>query len=201
MVGIVKEIDGQKKIVPLTSDTGIGAPVDAVQDGNMHAVTSNAVADSINELQPVNSVSSGNMKSVTSNAVAASINELQPVNVVEGGNMSAVTSNAVFSYLDNINNDIEVIRPTSKITITRFGHVVNMNGSVDVSPDYTSPIANGIPLPIALNNDNYGEFIIIHNGSSNTKLYLQKNSNGSASMYVRDASSNITLYFSVFYFV
>ena len=27
MVGIVKEIDGQKKIVPLTSDTGIGAPV------------------------------------------------------------------------------------------------------------------------------------------------------------------------------
>ena len=27
MVGIVKEIDGQKKIVPLTTDTGTGAPV------------------------------------------------------------------------------------------------------------------------------------------------------------------------------
>ena len=27
MVGIIKEIDGQKKIVPLTSDTGTGAPV------------------------------------------------------------------------------------------------------------------------------------------------------------------------------
>lgn len=27
MVGIVKEIDGQKKIIPLTSDTGTGAPV------------------------------------------------------------------------------------------------------------------------------------------------------------------------------
>ena len=27
MLGIIKEIDGQKKIVPLTSDTGTGAPV------------------------------------------------------------------------------------------------------------------------------------------------------------------------------
>ena len=27
MVGIVKEINGQKKIVPLTADTGTGAPV------------------------------------------------------------------------------------------------------------------------------------------------------------------------------
>ena len=45
MLGIVKEIDGQKKIVPLTSDTETGVPVDVVQDGNMHAVTSNAVAD------------------------------------------------------------------------------------------------------------------------------------------------------------
>ena len=27
MLGIVKEIDGQKKIVPLTSDTGTGASV------------------------------------------------------------------------------------------------------------------------------------------------------------------------------
>ena len=27
MVGIVKEISGQKKIVPLTTDTGTGAPV------------------------------------------------------------------------------------------------------------------------------------------------------------------------------
>ena len=27
MVGIVKEIDGQKKIVPLTTDTGTGAPI------------------------------------------------------------------------------------------------------------------------------------------------------------------------------
>ena len=27
MLGIVKEIDGQKKIVPLTTDTGTGAPV------------------------------------------------------------------------------------------------------------------------------------------------------------------------------
>lgn len=27
MVGIVKEIDGEKKIVPLTTDTGTGAPV------------------------------------------------------------------------------------------------------------------------------------------------------------------------------
>ena len=27
MVGIIKEIDGQKKIVPLTTDTGTGAPV------------------------------------------------------------------------------------------------------------------------------------------------------------------------------
>ena len=44
MLGIVKEIDGQKKIVPLTTDTGTGAPVDAVEKGNMHAVTSNAVA-------------------------------------------------------------------------------------------------------------------------------------------------------------
>ena len=45
MVGIVKEIDGQKKIVPLTTDTGTGVPVDVVEDGNMQAVTSNAVAD------------------------------------------------------------------------------------------------------------------------------------------------------------
>ena len=27
MLGIIKEIDGQKKIVPLTTDTGTGAPV------------------------------------------------------------------------------------------------------------------------------------------------------------------------------
>ena len=27
MVGIIKEIDGEKKIVPLTSDTGTGVPV------------------------------------------------------------------------------------------------------------------------------------------------------------------------------
>lgn len=27
MLGIVKEIDGQKKIIPLTTDTGIGAAV------------------------------------------------------------------------------------------------------------------------------------------------------------------------------
>lgn len=27
MVGIVKDIDGQKKIVPLTTDTGTGVPV------------------------------------------------------------------------------------------------------------------------------------------------------------------------------
>ena len=27
MVGIIKEIDGEKKIVPLTSDTGTGASV------------------------------------------------------------------------------------------------------------------------------------------------------------------------------
>ena len=188
-----------------TKDEGseLSNPVDVVQDGNMHAVTSNAVAASINELQPVNSVLSGNMKSVTSNAVAASINELQPVNVVEGGNMSAVTSNAVFDYLDNINNDIEVIRPTpnmtSNITITRFGHVANMNGSVYI--ESSGILARGIPLPIALKDG--GEFIIIHDGSPNTKLYLQKESNGStsASMFAANISPNTTLYFSVFYFV
>ena len=27
MLGIIKEIDGQKKIVPLTTDTGSGAPI------------------------------------------------------------------------------------------------------------------------------------------------------------------------------
>ena len=27
MLGIVKEIDGQKNIIPLTTDTGTGAPV------------------------------------------------------------------------------------------------------------------------------------------------------------------------------
>ena len=178
-------------------------PVNVVEGGNMKSVTSNAVAASINELQPVNSVLSGNMKSVTSNAVAASINELQPVNVVEGGNMSAVTSNAVFDYLDNINNDIEVIRPTpnmtSNITITRFGHVANMNGSVYI--ESSGILARDIPLPIALKDG--GEFIIIHDGSPNTKLYLQKENNGStsASMYAANISPNTTLYFSVFYFV
>ena len=45
-------------------------PVDVVEDGNMHAVTSNAVAKSV---CPVDVVEDGNMHAVTSNAVAKSL--------------------------------------------------------------------------------------------------------------------------------
>lgn len=44
-----------------TNDTGseLSAPVDVVQDGNMHAVTSNAVADGLNEVMPAGTILPG----------------------------------------------------------------------------------------------------------------------------------------------
>ena len=36
MLGIVKEINGQKKIIPLTTDTGTDAPVD---ETNRHIIS------------------------------------------------------------------------------------------------------------------------------------------------------------------
>ena len=44
-----------------TNDTGseLSNPVDVVQDGNMHAVTSNAVADGLDEVMPTGTILSG----------------------------------------------------------------------------------------------------------------------------------------------
>lgn len=44
-----------------TKDTGseLSNPVDVVQDGNMHAVTSNAVADGLNEVMPTGTILPG----------------------------------------------------------------------------------------------------------------------------------------------
>ena len=44
-----------------TNDTGseLSNPVDVVQDGNMHAVTSNAVADGLNEIMPAGTILPG----------------------------------------------------------------------------------------------------------------------------------------------
>ena len=47
-----------------TNDKGseLSAPVDVVQDGNMHAVTSNAVADGLNEVMPAGTILPGMWK-------------------------------------------------------------------------------------------------------------------------------------------
>lgn len=199
-----------------TKDEGneLSNPVDVVQDGNMHAVTSNAVAASINELQPVNSVSSGNMKSVTSNAVYDSISGLKPVNVVEGGNMSAVTSNAVYNYLSSSNNDIEVITPeigsiyyaSISLKVTRFEHVVNINCYIifDNTTDISEVIiANGLPVPISIADS--GRFYISTN-VDNISCYLEKNSSNNLARLRFDntgisVSSGSIILFSSFYFV
>ena len=49
-----------KKLVSADIETGV--PVDVVQDGNMHAVTSNAVADGLNEVMPTGTILSGMWK-------------------------------------------------------------------------------------------------------------------------------------------
>jgi len=53
----------------ITNDMDTGEVVNGVTDGDMRAVTSNAVYDAITDLTPVDTVTDGNMKAVTSNAV------------------------------------------------------------------------------------------------------------------------------------
>ena len=59
----------------ITNDMDTGEVVNGVTDGDMRAVTSNAVYDAITDLTPVDAVTNGNMKPVTSNAVADSMPE------------------------------------------------------------------------------------------------------------------------------
>ena len=54
----------------ITNDMDTGEVVNGVTDGDMRAVTSNAVYDAITDLTPVDAVTNGNMSPVTSNAVA-----------------------------------------------------------------------------------------------------------------------------------
>ena len=61
---------GQIVATPDTGDEN-AQPVDVIQAGNMHAVTSNAVATS--NAMPVDSVTVDNLHSVTSNAVARAL--------------------------------------------------------------------------------------------------------------------------------
>ena len=66
-----------------TKDSGdeLAQPVDVIQSGNMHAVTSNAVANS--NAMPVDQVALNNLHSVTSNAVARKINTVLGDNTFE----------------------------------------------------------------------------------------------------------------------
>lgn len=63
---------GSSKPVKSSGLVGLSA-VDVVETGNMHPVTSNAVAETAADLEPVDEVTLNNMHSVTSNAVANSM--------------------------------------------------------------------------------------------------------------------------------
>ena len=74
-----------------TPDTGdeYAQPVDVIQAGNMHAVTSNAVATS--NAMPVDEVTLNNVHSVTSNAVAQALMEKLNQGVKFGNDNSTST--------------------------------------------------------------------------------------------------------------
>jgi hypothetical protein len=77
------------------------SPVNAVTSSDMHAVTSNAVADKISSLDVSSVGGSGKYISAISetdgkiNATATDLGNMVPVNSVTSGNMHSVTSNAV----------------------------------------------------------------------------------------------------------
>jgi hypothetical protein len=74
-----------------TPDTGdeLAQPVDVIESGNMHTVTSNAVANS--NAMPVNEVTANNLHSVTSGAVYSALSALRTEYGFKIGNLMIET--------------------------------------------------------------------------------------------------------------
>lgn len=113
-------------IVCISNDMDTGEVVNGVTDGDMRAVTSNAVYDAITDLTPVDAVTNGNMKAVTSNAV---YDALANVSEVKTASIEKTTVAGITTYWsDNVG---------SAHTAYRNGKQVVMNIAMGVTGTFT----------------------------------------------------------------
>lgn len=157
-----------------TKDEGneLSNPVDVVQDGNMHAITSNAVADAISNILPVDVVQDGNMRAITSNAVADAISNMHPTI-----DISKVFSNGslkIFTLYDTYGEGRYILlgqgsngNSTSTIDIWTLA-----SGTIAciVSTSYSSNTLDVASLMVGITGSN----ITINNGYASKANYIVK---------------------------
>lgn len=119
-------------------------PVDAVTNGNMHPVTSNAVYDKLASIAAVDSVTNGDLHPITSNAVYD-----YPIDSITDGQHRPPTSNAIYDRL----------KPkmwTTSITVGNSAWDVTISRSVDFvhvklrcTTGGTAPLGANVAFPNA----------------------------------------------------
>ena len=132
-IGTLAAFNAIKDTLPVNTvayitDDGNGdlQPVDAITDGNMHPVTSNAVYD-----YPIDSITDGQHRPPTSNAV---YDALTPVDIT-----SQITYNTT---------NFTVFAAETRIWKIGKLVVVNLKGTLNNASGYTN-LANGFPIPVS----------------------------------------------------
>ena len=134
----------------ITNDTDTGEVVNAVTDGDMRAVTSNAVHDAITNLTPVDAVTDGSMKAVTSNAVYDAIAQIKTETKARYKALSFNSiPGATFARRDN--------NPKA-LSATRVDNIIVLNYSITLQGTYTGasswlPIFDASQLNSLLDDD------------------------------------------------